>query len=155
VCSRPGWIEPRTENSAGSPRCRPVWWSGRGSCFLLPTGWRTGTDNFSTCYLVIDACVLGSPMSTAPSSASRGSQRLRHRGRSVLPLPLSGAAGPCPKLRRRRLLGIVPDLVGVDSQRARSEVCLNSAPQADLADPGAMPRARRKRIRPLRFAQSL
>ena len=32
-------------------------------------------------------------------------------------------------------------------QRARSEVCLYSTPQADLADPGAMPCTRRKRIR--------
>jgi len=32
-------------------------------------------------------------------------------------------------------------------QRARSEVCLYSTPQADLADPGAMPCTRGKRIR--------
>ena len=65
-----------------------------------------GTDNFQTRYLVNDACVLtGKPNAYGSHlPLRRPGQRLRHRGRPLLPLPLSRAATarPRPVLRGRR-----------------------------------------------------
>ena len=57
-----------------------------------------GTDNFQTRYLVNDACVLSGKAQRLRLHLPlrRPGQRLRHRGRPVLPLPLSRAAAARP-----------------------------------------------------------
>ena len=77
-----------------------------------------GTDNFQTRYLVNDACVLtGKPNAYGSIFRFEGQAScLRHRGRPLLPLPLSRAASAGPRTvscAEGGVLGILPGLVGI------------------------------------------
>jgi len=75
-----------------------------------------GTDNFPTRYLVNDACVLLNKPNVYGSifRFERPSHRVRTRGlgRATVACTPNRAAGRGAELRRRRVLGILPGVIG-------------------------------------------